>query len=147
MIFNFVNLYILQGYSQSKWVAEQIVFKARDHGLPCAVYRCGNLGGPIYEDRGPYLKGCWNGSDSNLHFMQACLRVNAVPLLSSAGSPAESRDELGMEMTPVDFTSSVVVKCMQDIKWAGKRVFNLIAPVSMDLRSFLSCGQGLGYDL
>ena len=135
------------GYSQSKWVAEQIVFKARDHGLPCAVYRCGNLGGPIYEDRGPFQPGCWNASDSNLHFVQACLRVSAVPLLSSLGKQVKANEELAMELTPVDFTSGIVVQCVQDIKFATGRVFHMIAPQSMDLRSLLSCGQSVGYDL
>ena len=29
------------GYSQSKWVAEQLVRKAMDRGLPAAIYRLG----------------------------------------------------------------------------------------------------------
>ena len=29
------------GYSQSKWVAEQLVIKAMDRGLPAAIYRPG----------------------------------------------------------------------------------------------------------
>ena len=29
------------GYSQSKWVAEQLVTKARNRGLPATIYRLG----------------------------------------------------------------------------------------------------------
>ena len=31
------------GYSQSKWVAEQLVINAMDRGLPAAIYRLGSL--------------------------------------------------------------------------------------------------------
>lgn len=32
---------LVDGYSQSKWVAEQLVLKAMDRGFPATVYRPG----------------------------------------------------------------------------------------------------------
>lgn len=32
---------LTDGYSQSKWVAEQLVIKAMERGLPAAIYRPG----------------------------------------------------------------------------------------------------------
>lgn len=33
---------LTDGYSQSKWVAEQIITSARKRGIPAAIYRLGN---------------------------------------------------------------------------------------------------------
>ena len=32
---------LTDGYSQSKWVAEQIISSARKRGIPAAIYRLG----------------------------------------------------------------------------------------------------------
>lgn len=34
---------LLDGYSQSKWVAEQLMTRARDRGMPVTIYRLGML--------------------------------------------------------------------------------------------------------
>ena len=34
---------LTDGYSQSKWVAEQLVMRAMERGLPAAIYRPGQL--------------------------------------------------------------------------------------------------------
>lgn len=54
------------GYSQTKWVAEQLVLRGQEHGIPSAIYRCGNISGHSKS-------AAWNSRDSNLQFMQACL--------------------------------------------------------------------------
>lgn len=139
------------GYAQSKWVAEQIVFKARDAGLPTTIYRCGNLGGPVYEIRGPYCNGCWNTSDSNLHFLEACFRIGAVPLGSGTmyhnSFPEAKFHEMAIELTPVDFTSGLIVNATRDIKFVNNRLFHLIAPTSMKMKSVLGCCRSAGYNL
>lgn len=36
-----LNDKLIDGYSQSKWVAEQIITSARKRGIPAAIYRLG----------------------------------------------------------------------------------------------------------
>ena len=60
------------GYGQTKWVAEQIVVKAHALGLPGAIYRLGNVGGPRNGS-------CWNGNDSNFIFLKQCMKGGIIP--------------------------------------------------------------------
>jgi len=87
------------GYGQTKWVAEQLVKAASKAGLPAAVYRLGNLSGPL-PGQGSGREGVWNTLDANLHFWAACIRVQAVPELSPGAA-----GQLRLEMTPVDFVA------------------------------------------
>jgi len=124
------------GYAQTKWVCERLVAAAHKRGLPCAVYRLGNLSGPV--GAGPHKDGAWNASDSNLGLLEACMRIGAVP----------SRLSLRMEATPVDYVSQFIVAAIKnrDVaeSHANGKTFNLIDshPVPLSLLPSL-----LGSDL
>ena len=74
---------------QTKWVAEQVVLKAQAMGLPGAIYRLGNVGGPS--------NGGWNKSDSNLLFIHRCFAEEAIP-----------EADWSLEMTPVNSCETIV---------------------------------------
>ena len=86
---------ISNGYSQTKWVAEMLVSHARERGLPAMIFRPGNMGG---------AGEVWNPSDINLLILQGCIAIGAAPKV----------DGWIMEMTPVDFAASAMVKIMKD---------------------------------
>lgn len=86
---------LTDGYSQSKWVAEQLVARAGQRGLPVTIYRLGNLGG----DR---QNATWNPQDFTLLLLAACARYSAAPAV-----------EWAVEMTPVDFVAQVIVRLVQ----------------------------------
>lgn len=118
------------GYAQTKWVAEQLVLSAGARGLPAAVYRLGNVAGPSQGSG-------WNGSDSNLLFMRACLERGAVP----EGS------EWSLEMTPVDFIADFVVSCAMDLKFSNSRTFNLINKSKLSMDVLASVASEAGYPI
>ncbi|CAG2239852.1 unnamed protein product [Mytilus edulis] len=81
------------GYSQSKWVAEQLISRAGQKGLPVVIYRLGNMSG----DR---KQAFWNPLDFTLLVLQACAKYGYAPDV-----------DWDMEMTPVDFAAEFIVRC------------------------------------
>lgn len=125
------------GYAQSKWVAEQLVFSAMKGGLPAVVYRCGNLSGESKT-------AAWNKKDSNLHFMQSCIRSGAAPIFAS-----DNETSLSFEMTPVDFAAALVVASVFNIRQAYQKTFHLIQPQESrcSVSDFLWLAQECGYEM
>ncbi|XP_046369445.2 glycine betaine reductase ATRR-like isoform X1 [Haliotis rufescens] len=117
------------GYSQSKWVAEQLVKKAGKRGLPVTIYRLGNLSG----DR---LTGQWNPQDFTLLVLQACTKLGLAPEVN-----------WNMEMTPVDFASKVIVKITQNPSSVMGKTFHVINTQPIKARWVFERMQGNGFSL
>jgi len=120
---------IMSGYGQTKWVAEQLVRKAMELGLPGAVYRLGNVGGPT-EGRG------WNSQDSNLLFMRRALQCGKIP-----------EEAWAIEYTPVDFVAGFMVKSMLDLENTNHKTFHLINPARLDLQVLTQVASRVGFPL
>ncbi|CAH1778397.1 unnamed protein product [Owenia fusiformis] len=99
---------LTDGYSQSKWVAEQLVQRAIDRGLPAAIYRLGNLSGDS-------VSACWNPQDFTLLMIRACLQTGSAPIV-----------DWNVEMTPVDFVSTCITKFTQNIMAAMGKIFHIV---------------------
>ena len=100
------NLY--DGYGQSKWVAEKLVWEARP-GLPTPIYRPGVITGDSQT-------GVANTDDFMHRIIKGCLELGLVPDIDTE-----------VDMTPVDFVSSAIVALSQErncLGWA----FHLINP-------------------
>ena len=80
------------GYSQTKWVAEQLVQKAGRRGLPTRIYRLGTLSGHSSS-------GATNTSDLLSALIVESLHLDYAPDVS----------DWRIEMTPVDFISSAII--------------------------------------
>lgn len=115
------------GYGQTKWVAEQLVAKTSKLGLPCVIYRLGNVAGPLQGSG-------WNASDSNLLFMRACIEKCAVP-----------DADWSLEFTPVDFISEFVVKCVMDPKFADGKCFHLINNSQLSVHTLAQVASRVGF--
>jgi len=92
---------LTNGYGQSKWVAEKLVRRAMDRGLPAIIFRPGNMGG---------VGKHWNPSDFNFLVLKGSLEVAAAPSVPG----------WIMEMTPVDFASQAIVQIIQDKESLGQ---------------------------
>jgi len=84
---------LTSGYTQSKWVAEKLVWQAIDRGTPAYVYRPGNIG----PDQKTFLA---DEKDSVMTFFDTCRQVRMAP----------RRDDWFVEYTPVDFVAKAIVQ-------------------------------------
>ncbi|XP_038055415.1 linear gramicidin synthase subunit D-like [Patiria miniata] len=120
---------LTDGYSQSKWVAEQLVQRAQSRGLPAVIYRPGNLSGDS-------VTGAWNPSDTNLLTLQGCIRTLSAPDIKWL-----------IEMTPVDFASEFIVKACQNVMLVVGKVYHLVHSAPLKCRTLFEWIADLGYPL
>ncbi|KAH3843031.1 hypothetical protein DPMN_116538, partial [Dreissena polymorpha] len=99
---------LTDGYSQSKWVAEQLIRRAAQRGIPATIYRLGNMSG----DREAAF---WNPQDFTLLMLQACVKVSASPDVV-----------WGMEMTPVDFAAQFIVSMTKNASLCIGKTFHIV---------------------
>jgi thioester reductase-like protein len=81
---------LLNGYAQSKWVAEQLVRQAQDRGLPITIYRPTLLSG----DK---VHGACQTEDFLWRKIKGCIQAGAAPGVDTH-----------FDLTPVDFLSAAV---------------------------------------
>ncbi|GCE50447.1 type I polyketide synthase [Thermosporothrix hazakensis] len=116
------------GYSLSKWVAEQIVFQYRERGLPVTIYRPGTITGHSET-------GVSNSGDVWLRLLMTCLRLGKAPML----------DEY-MEILPVDYVSKAIVYLSQQQN-TEKDVFHLVSPELIPWQEVLHWLRTFGYQV
>lgn len=84
---------LVTGYSQSKWVAEKLVWQAIERGVPAQIYRIGNIG----PDSRTHLA---NENDTVMFMLDVCRKLRLAP----------ERPDWFFEYTPVDFVARSVVQ-------------------------------------
>jgi thioester reductase-like protein/amino acid adenylation domain-containing protein len=95
------------GYAQSKWVAEKLVTKAQERGLPISIYRPGNI-------TGHSKNGICNTNDFIWRMLKACIQIGIAPDL-----------DITLDMTPVDYVSRAIVYLSLQRESFGK-AFHLV---------------------
>ncbi|MFH8623384.1 amino acid adenylation domain-containing protein [Streptomyces vietnamensis] len=81
-----------QGYTQSKWVAEQVVALAREQGVPVTVHRPARIAGHT-------VTGACQADDFLWRVVKGCVQAGAVP----EGITAEA------DLVPVDYVARAIV--------------------------------------
>jgi thioester reductase-like protein len=117
---------LVVGYSQSRWVSEQLFVQARAHGIPVHIYRPGLLVG---DDR----TGICPADNIIWMFLKTCLAAGVGP--DSGYSSL---------LTPVDFVASAIVRLSLTLDGAG-RTYHLINPKAPGFREILELTRACGY--
>jgi len=117
---------LVDGYSQSKWVAEQLVVEAGRRGLPVGIYRPGRITGHSQT-------GACGKHDLIVNLLRDLLQLGAVPDLDTS-----------FEMTPVDYVSRAIVYLSRQMASRGQ-IFHLTNPQSMPLQQMVEVLDRSGY--
>ena len=118
---------LADGYSQTKWVAEQLAHQAAERGLQVQVYRPGTISGHS-------ATGQANARDLLGAVIVESLRLGFAPDV----------DGWFAEMMPVDFVSRALCSLASDPE-VGHRVFHLADPDPLPARALFDRFGRLGY--
>ena len=116
------------GYSQSRWVSEQLFVQARALGLPVQVYRPGLFVG---DDR----TGICPSDNVVWLFLKTCLTLGS--------GPDSSYNSL---LTPVDFVAAALVRLSLSLTDCGRN-YHLINPAAPHFAELLELTRACGYPM
>lgn len=121
---------LLNGYEQSKYVGDKMVWKAiKERGIPANMYRPGMVSG--LSDSGVYHK-----LDEFLpSFLKGCLQLKSWPLVDTT-----------WEMVPIDYVSKAIVHIALNPKNLNRAYFSL-HPKSRMVSEFIEWHQHFGYPI
>lgn len=118
---------LLDGYGQTKWVAEQLVVEAERRGIPVRILRCGTISGHS-------TTGAANAWDLLNALIVESIRLGYYPEVQGWRA----------EMTPVDFVSKAIVHLGNETR-AKQLVFHLGDPDPVDTKTVFQNLSELGY--
>ncbi|KAL4916158.1 hypothetical protein BDW62DRAFT_109742 [Aspergillus aurantiobrunneus] len=118
---------LLDGYGQTKWVAEQLVLEAGRRGLPVRVHRAGTISGHSQS-------GAANAWDLLSALIVESIKLGKYPDVKGWRA----------EMTPVDFVSKAIVH-LGNQTLTGQTVFHLGDPNPVNTQSVFEDLKVLGY--
>ncbi|KAI0813026.1 enterobactin synthetase component F [Xylaria sp. FL0064] len=118
---------LLDGYGQTKWVAEQLILAATKRGLPARIYRPGTISGHSIS------------GSSNTYDLLNALVVESLQL-----GYAPNVDGWYAEMTPADFVSKAILS-IADIADTEQRVVHLGDPNPLPTKELFGILSELGY--
>ena len=114
------------GYKQSKWVAEQLVWQAKERGLPVSVYRPSRI---IADTK----TGITGRIDLFWKMVNGCLMLKKYPDI-----------ETDFNLVPIDYVSRAIIHVTHQ-NCAFGQAFHVVNPTSISWRKLWQHIQALGY--
>lgn len=116
------------GYTQSKWVAEQLVREAGARGLPVSIYRPTRISGQSQTGAFPLRDFVWQS-------IQTCMSLGTAPEL-----------DMYLDMVPVDYVSSAIVSLSRQAGSQGKN-FHIVHPHPIHTSEMVDWVKKFGYQV
>ena len=107
------DLFLNLAYDETKWVAEKLLERARERGLPVTIYRMGEICG--HSETGQSVI-----EHSVFAFMKGCIQLRAFPFV-----------EARFDMAPVDYVTRAIAHIALHHDAPG-RAFHLNNPEPLD---------------
>jgi amino acid adenylation domain-containing protein/thioester reductase-like protein len=117
-----------KGYTQTKWVAEQLIIAARSRGIPTCIYRPGMLTGHSQT-------GASQTNDLMCRIIKGIIQLQAAPNLNQ-----------WVNLTPIDYASKAIVYLSRQQKSLGQ-VFHLVNPKPLPWKKLIEEIRDLGYNI
>jgi len=122
------NLHLLEGYAQTKWVAEHLVKEAQRRGLPGCILRPGRITGDSVSGNAQY-------TDFMAIFIKGCIQLQAAPNLNWP-----------MDINPVDKVCDVILNILQSIMRHNGQAFNMRCENPVLFDDYISWVNSVGYE-
>lgn len=117
------------GYVITKWVAEWLLFKVANFGVPIDIYRFGDVTGHSET-------GVSNYEKNNLtRFVLGCLQMKKAPYYS-----------LFLDTVPVDYVAKSLT-CLSKLDYKNANGWNIINPNHIDYTQYFKILQQLGHQI
>ncbi|MCU0524368.1 MAG: amino acid adenylation domain-containing protein [Elainella sp. Prado103] len=117
-----------KGYTQTKWVAEQLVMAAQQRGIPACIYRPGML-------TGHSRTGASQTNDLLCRILKGVIQLGIAPILDRA-----------INMIPVDYASQAIVYLSMQPQARGK-AFHILNSQALPWNELIQRISDLGYPL
>lgn len=119
---------LIGGYSQTKWVAESLMQKARTLGVPVSIYRFGRISGDT-------VTGNWPVHDFVMAYLISMVQLGIAPNLSTK-----------IEMIPVDTGARLMIgSCSMNTH--GNQTYHIINPNQISFSDLKVLFAQIGFSL
>lgn len=117
------------GYAQSKWVAEKLVARAQERGLPGAIYRPSLVVGHSQT-------GAWQGDNVIANMLRSWIELGMAPDIDAH-----------LDLAPVDYVSRAIVHLALGNGVETRGIYHLNNPRTVTVRELIDWLAECGYPM